>query len=78
MEEKRRKSYQSDLTDEQWEEIAPLYGDNHIDKLLQLFYSSLMMLSLMVTNHCSNYNFPWVCHCRNYLLVSSPGVSWLT
>ncbi len=25
MEEKRRKSYPSDLTDEQWEEIAPLY-----------------------------------------------------
>ena len=25
MEEKRRKSYSSDLTDEQWEEIAPLY-----------------------------------------------------
>ncbi len=25
MEEKRRKSYPSDMTDEQWEEIAPLY-----------------------------------------------------
>ena len=25
MEEKRRKSYPSDLTDKQWEEIAPLY-----------------------------------------------------
>ena len=26
MEEKRRKPYPSDLTDEQWEEIAPLYA----------------------------------------------------
>ena len=26
MEEKKRKSYPSDLTDEQWEEIAPLYA----------------------------------------------------
>ncbi len=27
MEEKERESYPSDLTDEQWEEIAPVYGD---------------------------------------------------
>ncbi|EOS64287.1 hypothetical protein C814_00462, partial [Anaerotruncus sp. G3(2012)] len=27
MEEKGRESYPSDLTDEQWEEIAPLYAE---------------------------------------------------
>ena len=27
MEEKRRESYPSDLTDKQWEEIAPLYAE---------------------------------------------------